>query len=458
LLGETNTPEEFEKIIEYNKQDVEITKQLFEKLEDMFKPLEEYLPPRDRGDMKYLMFPSGTFAYKAICYAAGLEERYSDVKIEDKEKLEGAYVKQPTLDRYVGYIYWLDIGSAYPHAFMHGNLYTPANSGKCGCQGKCSKVFTGNKLFPIRGTYCAVKLGKIEEVLKDLFGKRAIYKKNKDKREYPLKIYSNTIYGISGNPKFDSIYNIITANDCTSMVRNEIKFAEDEYNASSYEVIYIDTDALFIYVTQRTQKTDEDIESIKQYIVDTIKANVPFPQETFNFSYETGLKAIFFSKGNDDELNKKHYIYVTEKDTIGQKGIAVVKRNCTQLSKNIYAKLKPSIIKTLVCRQKKSLILSMIKEEMDKDYRVAAIRYSVRDSNSYKDTNCIQFQIAEKFGAGKHKLIKNKRIGVGKGVKYCSLEEAKTLKREDFVMDVIMKELEPFTIEEKPQMSLEAYF
>lgn len=455
LLKDKNTKEETDEIIAYNKQDVKITKELFEKLDGMFSPMKEYLPREDQINMGHLLLSSGSYAYKVICHKAGLPEEYSYET--DTEKIEGGFVLEPKKDKYIGYVYRLDFSSAYPHAFMESNLYTKADSGKCDCVAGCKHTYNGNEFFKLRGTYCIAKPGKIESVIKELYNKRLEYKKTKDRRQYAIKILINTIYGISGSSKFSSVYDIDTANDCTAIVRKEIKFVIKTFKLNGYDVIYADTDSCFIHVPIRTDKTNADIERIKNEIIEEIKKYVPFPQDTFDLSYETGLKALFFSKGDDKKFNKKHYVYVTENDTIGEKGIAIVKRNSTLLSKKVYERLKPLIIKDLKCRYKLTYIKELVNEELKKDIKVAATTFRVKDCDAYKNQNSIQYQIAYALGPGKHKLIRNKKIGIGRGVKYCTLEEMDTLTIDDLDLTVVMSELNPFIIEPKI-IGLEGYF
>jgi hypothetical protein len=52
--------------------------------------------------------------------------------------------------------------------------------------------------------------------------------------------------------------------------------------------------------------------------------------------------------------------------------------------------------------------------------------------------------IREKYGEGELMLIKNYKIGAGKGIKYCSLEEAKGLEISDLNLEDVYKELAPF--------------
>jgi hypothetical protein len=48
------------------------------------------------------------------------------------------------------------------------------------------------------------------------------------------------------------------------------------------------------------------------------------------------------------------------------------------------------------------------------------------------------------YGIGEIMLIKNKRFGVGEGMKYCSVEEAKKLQLYDLDLSLFYQELEPF--------------
>ena len=448
VCGENKTEEDKKKLDEYLKQDVMITKALYEYLEDQFSVLKPYLSESDIKSYKHLLTSTGSFCYKAICRLADLPEEYGDDYVGDV-KYKGAFVAEPSREVIKGKIYCFDFSSAYPHAYMMQNLYSHADENDM-------NSYNGNKLYTLIGKYKTDKMGKIESVIKELYNKRLEYKKAKDKREYAIKIIINTMYGISGNPIFKSVFDIHTASDCTHTVQEWIKYARRVFKNGGYEVLYSDTDS--VYVLDHLNNENVLIE-IKNKLINDIKSMMPFPQETFDMGIDERIKAMFFFKDVKYEREKKkHYIYITEDDRIVIKGLPIIKRNASRLSKAVLKVLKPQIIKNLDCRFKKSYIDNIIKEKLKKDITLATTRIEVKELNKYKKSpNGLHASISRKHGAGIHYLVKNKKIGIGKGVKYCTIEEGKKLRFDDLDLTTIWSELSPFIKEETPQ-SLNIWF
>lgn len=441
LMRDTNTPEEQKLIDDYLLQDIELHKQLYEWFDNKFTPFLDFVS--DNAKLRYIHLTTSpaSYTYKALCYLSGIEEKYADEGIiqNEDEKYEGGFVLEPTVSEAIGNVYCFDFASAYPHAFMMQNLYSKANR-----YHKCTKTHNNNGIIILKGTYCACEMGKLEKVLDRLQFLRKQYKKDKDDRQYACKIISNVAYGISGNPKFLSFYDLDTATDCTATVRGWIKFAIKAFTQSGYDVLYTDTDS--VYLIDRIGDEKKLFET-RDRIIQTIKAGVPFPKDSFDMGLECKIKAIFFFKDKDDKEKKKNYIYIKDNDMLVIKGLQIIKRNCTEVSKKIFETLKPQIIKNLCMKFNKTYLQGLIEKELLNDISLAAVTFKVGDI--YKNTSSIQAQIYEKYGIGTHKLIRNKRFGVGSGIKLCTIEDAKKLSISDLDLDVVWSELSPFIKEVK---------
>jgi DNA polymerase elongation subunit (family B) len=225
---------------------------------------------------------------------------------------------------------------------MQANLY----SHSCTCCSEEEK-WKGNELFKeIKGAYCKKQMGQIELVLKRLYTERLDMKRRMkeldktspaytdlDRKQTSIKIIINTMYGISGSPVFKHVFNINTASDCTYMARTTVKFARNKFKELGYEVIYTDTDSIFL---KDPFKDEKRLIDNKENIIKELKGYYPFPQDTFNLELEKRLKVIFFFKKNDGTYAKKFYLYVDDKNNITVKGIPIVKGNASSLSKKIY--------------------------------------------------------------------------------------------------------------------------
>jgi hypothetical protein len=78
---------------------------------------------------------------------------------------------------------------------------------------------------------------------------------------------------------------------------------------------------------------------------------------------------------------------------------------------------------------------------------IIAKMFNIKDHEEYASKTSIYNLIKEKYGTGEVKLIKNYVLGAGKGVKYCSVEEAEQLNIDDLDLDDVYKELSPFIID-----------
>lgn len=416
------TKEQIKEIMHYLYLDVKITKELFEYFYNEFLPMKEYMSSEDQRKYNWYRTSTGSYTYKVICHQAGIKEEYAEHS--GSKKYLGGYVSSPAGENFRGKIYCLDFSSAYPHSFLMGNLY--AHSCKC-----CSDndKWSGNKLFPIGGKYCTKKPGKIEKVIKKLYLQRLEYKRNKDPREYAIKILINTLYGISGSSVFKNVFSLTTASDCTLMAREMIKLARREFAKDGYELIYTDTDSVYLLDPFNDRVR---LLNVRDRIIQTVKNNVPFPQQTFNMTVDAEIKSIWFFKDYNNEFKKKNYIYITEDDKIKVKGLPIIKSECSKLSKMVMKKLKPEVLRRTNIKFPEDYIKGLVYDILKEDITLVANYYKVKAADSYKSQSCIQAQIANVYGAGEHWLVPNNVKGeVGKSKKYCSVLEAAELEIED---------------------------
>lgn len=448
---ESWTEEEKQEISKYLKQDLNLTALLWEYLKKRFEPFKEYLTPKDIANYKHINTSMGSYSYKAVCNMCNLREDY-EFNAQHAD-YEGAFVQIPKKEFARGKILCFDFASLYPMCFIHANLF----SHDCEC---ChpSERWTGGGNFKIAGNYCQKKQGKIEELIKKLYLLRKEYKANKDEREQVIKIIINSLYGVSGSPSFISLYNLNTAQDCTALARQCIKFAINIFEKNGFISLYSDTDSCYVEVPDG--KTEEECIELSKQISKRLSEMFPFPWKEFNFKLESKIKYIQFFKEEGGVFKKKHYIYVTDDGKITIKGLQIIKKDTSSLSRLIFDKyIKENIRDKLVCKYEEREVLDWIYKEMSMNRSLAAKQFSVKSQENYKNQTSIQSMIFQKYGEGEHKLIKNKKIGVGKAVKYCTIEEAREIRIQDFDIDIFLRELSPF-INQTPkirQMELSLY-
>jgi DNA polymerase elongation subunit (family B) len=470
------TPEEKALIEEYLIQDVNITYQLYEKMEELFQPLAQFLPANDVRRKNYIKSSMGAVTYKVICHIAGLKPQYRNV--EESEGYKGADVLGPYKEFLRGVIECVDFASAYPHAYMHANLYTRCafkyDDVECPLGNPCSDCkykFTGGttpdgRTLELFGTYCTYGgMGLLEKAIKGLFlmrkdakGKMKKLKAQgkKDSMEYKqldnyqqaLKIVINTIYGISGSEKFVHTYNADTAADCTKICRFNLNYMHAKMAEFGYTVLYGDTDSAYV------EDPFDDRERIEGHLAEieaNIKSIFPFPQETFKIELEDPIEYIQFFKDRTQagRYKKKMYVMLLKDGNIKAKGITVIKRDASGLAKLIWKRyVKDHIKEHKNCDIPKKQIDAWIQDLIDEDIRNAAIQMNVKPVSEYANPYSLRAQISEKYGEGKHPMIKTTRnMGVGKGVKYVHADDAAEFEITDIDLTRVYSDLKDMTLD-----------
>jgi len=432
------TREELLEIEKYTIKDIEVTKGVYEHLFNFFLPFKGYMNDYDQEKLKWISASPGAYAYKVICHQTGIPEEYSEDT--ERKKFEGGFVSAPFVDYAKDDIYCLDFNSLYPHCFIQANLY----SHSCMCCDRNEK-WAGNELYPVNGRYCTKKRGLIENFLIRLYNERLEYKKTKDRREFVNKIILNTMYGISGSPIFKNVYNYNTASDCTLMARNSTKYARKVFQEAGYQVLYSDTDSVFLKDVFKDKKRLLDV---KNKIIKHIKENLPFPIDTFSMGIDAEIKHIWFFK-KDGEYLKKHYVYVENNGRVTVKGLPMIKGDGSGIGLLIFNKYMKKHVEHGKLKFSLREIQKWLALELKNNMEIVSRVFNVHDPNTYKNTSQLQYQIAKKYGAGRHRIIVNKKFGVGKSKRYCTIQEFEQLdlKIRDLDLGKFWSEMEYFISE-----------
>lgn len=438
------TNEEIKEIKIYLKQDIILTKKLFEWYEEQFKPLRVMLSTKSQRNFKHLVSSLSSLAYEIICNKAGLKVEYGEKQEGIRKSFEGGHHINPRQEKVKGNIVNIDFTSAYPHALMMGNLYSKSEEG-----------WNGKPYFNLKGIYNNKEQGKIETALKGILLERLKAKKEKDKvKSQGYKIIINSLYGLTGNPIFKSLYNPITASDCTSMIRTCIKKLAKNLEEHNFKVLYGFTDNVIVEVPTDLQiligkeTNEEKLQLIVKKFIEEIKSNVPFPMDTFNLEIETKMKFIWF-------VAKNCYLYVTDKDEVKYKS-TLLNTNTPKIIMQVFNEyMKPKIIKDLDVYFTEEELNKQIKIRLLNDLSLSAEEHKVIGKDEYKSKTSIQYQISERYGEGTHYLIPNtKKIGIGKQkgsrkikpIRYCTIEEfnENKLTVEDISLTKLLDYLKPF--------------
>jgi len=427
------TNEEYNKIYQYLHNDINLTRRLFEFYIEYFAPFKEYVDKGNIAKFDYIRSSLGSYAYSAICNLAGIEPKFEDdyFKLQQRPLNAGGFVLSPQIPYAEGTIIYADWASLYPSIYFQCNLFSPSDNPKN------LDLWKGGNMFPdLQKTYKCDEIGKIEKVIKQIYLDRLRYKKEGDVRQLPLKILLNTLYGISGSPIFKNVFNMTTSGDCTYIGRTLNQYTGKRFSESGYKVIYGDTDSTFLVLPE--DKTIEDYKALAAEIADEIKAEFPFPSDTFKLDIDDIYSKIWL-------FGKKNYCGINKDNKLIVKGLPIKKHNASQLGMKIFEIIKPLILEQNTIKFPKDYFNKIIDAEIAKDIAIIGQLYNVKSPSDYKSTTSIQCQIAKKFGEGSHILIPNKSLGdVGKTKKYATTEQAKTLNFSDLFLDKVWNELEPF--------------
>lgn len=457
------TKEEFKEIEEYTLRDIEVTKKLYEWVEDYFGVFKDFLRQDDIDKKAYLTVSTAKLSYKAICKAMGWKEEYTLEVFED-ESIGGGYVSYPAGESFEGKIFCLDFNSLYPHIVSQCNLYgrkKPEDNND-------RPMWSGSNKWKVDGIYYSDKMSGVGKLLMDWYADRVEMKKVGDRKEYTIKIILNTIYGILNNGYYKRTYDRVAGGDCTKIGRQWVKYCRKIFTDKGYDVIYSDTDSVYIIDKFNDEKK---MLAVKDKIIKDIKDSVPFPQDTFDMGIDDRIKYMFFFKGKNKEdkktdiemdeldylnkpkgLMKKNYIYVTTDGKVIIKNLGIKKKSNSALSRKIFWDCLVPQIKTGKIKFSKKYIKDVIFKFLENDVSLAQMRKEVGKLQDYKSKTCLAAQISQKYGSGIHFLIpNNKNIGVGKGKKFCTREQFKkyNMTINDIDLSNVWMELDHFLIKTK---------
>lgn len=457
----TLSPEIREKSVKYLERDIEMTSYIYKYIEDFFEDFrtggveingsfKRYMTQEQIWKKQYITSSGAAFTYKALCNLAGIEEKYIN---GESQSYGGGFVATPSQEKCVGNIYCLDYNSLYPHIMIMANLY-----GSIGNNYNNHEFWKGEGISETVGKYFKNELAPVGMVLKELYQKRLKYKKEKDERQYTIKIIINTIYGLLGNPSFASVSNFTAASDCTKLGRQWVNAARLHFAENGYNILYTDTDSVYL---EDVFKDEKRLLNVKQKHINEILKSVPFPQpETFDMGIDDRIKMMHFFPGADGKLLKKNYLYVTKEGKLKVKGMQIIKSNSTPLGYKIFNDyIKPEILKSNTVKFTRSQIEQWIEKELIKDIGLATVFYKVRSPTEYKNPSQLQSHIATAFGEGQYKLIKTKMPhsrGVGSQKNYVWDKYKSEVKLSQIDLDKTWTELQPFITE--TQKSLDVFW
>jgi DNA polymerase I/DNA polymerase-2 len=257
--------------------------------------------------------------------------KFDEIQIRRKAvPFTGGYVYPPEVGIHQN-IALLDFMGLYPSITITHNVSPETLYCQC-CNGKKGE----EKVHKVPGEdyyYCKAHPGFVTKVIEDLVKRRIEIKKRMktlepdsksrkilDNRQHALKILANSSYGYYGYAG-SRWYSRVCAKSITAWgryyIQRVIKFAQKK----GYEVVYGDTDSLFIKV-----KSLDDANTF----LDAVNRSLPGVMELeFQGLYKSGL----FTPAKTGLTAKKRYALIDREENITIRGFERVRRDWSQIAR-----------------------------------------------------------------------------------------------------------------------------
>ncbi|MCX6777869.1 MAG: DNA-directed DNA polymerase [Candidatus Micrarchaeota archaeon] len=284
-----------------------------------------------------------------------------EVRRREMSFLKGAYVKMPKPGIYED-IAVFDFRGLYPSIICSHNI-DPFTI-NCGC---CAKEEA--HVSPTGDYFCKKKQGLIPKVLGELVAKRGEMKREMktldragdeyrmlDARQQAFKILANSFYGMLGYAR-SRWYSLQAGESVTAFGRRYIQDTAKKAEDEGYEVLYIDTDSLFLLM--KGGKREDVLEFMKK-VNAGLPGNMELELEGF---YKRGVfVAKKVAKDEDAKGAKKKYAMIDGEGNIKIRGFELVRRDWSDIAK----KTQRSVLEAILKDGSKEKAVRIVKETVDR--------------------------------------------------------------------------------------------
>ena len=281
---------------------------------------------------------------------------YSTVQARVDDQIQGSYVKSPQPGVYPN-IAVFDFRSLYPSIITSHNI-DPFTI-NCSCCGDAAF------LAPTGSRFCAKKKGIVPETLEKVLDERGELKdklkkmtkgsdeyKQVDARQWALKILANSTYGYLVYSR-SRYYSRECGEAITAFARKYIQDTMAQAEKAGFEVLYGDTDSLFLLLGK---KTKEDALAFAAKINEDLPGRMELELEDF---YPRG---IFVSKKQGEKGAKKKYALINASGAIKIRGFELVRRDWSLIARNTQRKVLEILLKEGDLPKAKELVRRAIEE------------------------------------------------------------------------------------------------
>lgn len=334
-----------DKFAEYNLHDSYLTFKLTEKmlpnLTEMVKIVG--LPPYDVNRMGFSQLIEWYLLKNAPSYNEIAPESPHDDEIRKRRNntFKGAFVYKPIPGLYKNIVVF-DYRSLYPSIISSHNI-SPGTL-NCSCCKNTSKL-APTEAKDLKYWFCTKRKGFVPIMIEDIIKRRMriteIISKGKklnpilEARSNSLKLLANAFYGYLG---FFAArwYSLECSKATTAYGRYYIHSVIDKAKKAGFNVIYSDTDSVFLTLKGKTKKeADEFLEEINSKLPGVMELGYE------NF-YPSG---IFVSAKIGAFGAKKKYALLLEDGTLKIRGFETVRRNWSSIAKDVQEKVLEIVLK-----------------------------------------------------------------------------------------------------------------
>ncbi len=335
---------------------------------------------------------------------------FREIKSRRESSFQGAFVYQPTPNLYHD-IAVFDFRSLYPSIIISHNISPETLNADCP-QEERDMITLENKHY----WFCKNMDGFIPHQLNSIITRRGEIKKQMtdetdsyalqllDAQQYSLKILLNSFYGYLGffGARW---YSMGCVESVTYLGRQYIMKVIDDVKSLGLDVIYSDTDSIFVLTKG---KTLEQVTSI----VHGINEKLPGVME---LSFESYCSAgIFVSTKEDTGGAKKKYALLKDDGEMIIKGFETIRRNWCPLVKDVQSSILKTVLSTGDFQKALDMVLQTIKQLKEKRVPLDKLVLSTALTKNPEEYSVITPAVA----AAKQLQEKNIRVKAGSSIKY----------------------------------------
>ncbi|RKY97854.1 MAG: hypothetical protein DRQ10_08085, partial [Candidatus Hydrothermota bacterium] len=247
---------------------------------------------------------------------------------KDRPELKGAFVLEPKPGIHEN-VAVFDINSLYPNIVIHERIDHPHFRGQ---------------LIPAITRQLLESRAKYKAEYKSTNSPSAYIK------QYAYKILANSLYGVLTMPWF-RLYHPEIGNSITGKGRSIIQSLISYVRSFGLEVLYADTDSVFVYPISNFKHADWLMRKINSYL---------YP---YSVKFEKLYTRILFI-GDEKGGRKKRYAGLTTDGQIDVKGLELIRGDWSELAKEVQSR----IIKMVLHNRPQSEIESYLSEIKSKLY------------------------------------------------------------------------------------------